>query len=95
MEGMTHAESRIRSTLLYYNISVEELQSAKRNRRLSEIRQVLATLLRSNYGWTLKQIGELMGGRDHTTVLHMLKTYDDALHTRQHYALEGLQLINM
>lgn len=54
----------------YYSIKVSDLKSARRKREVARPRQVLMWLLRHECNLTLDQIGELLGGRDHSTVIH-------------------------
>ena len=48
-----------------------------RNRELIYRRAAVCNYLRTNTRMTLGKIGELLGGKDHATVLHSLKTYND------------------
>jgi hypothetical protein len=48
-----------------------------RKRELIYRRAAVCNYLRNNTKMTLEKIGELLGGKDHATVLHSLKTYND------------------
>lgn len=55
----------------YYKIKVSEMESPKRSRNIAYPRQIAIYLIRDmcpNYSFP--KIGELFGGRDHTTILH-------------------------
>jgi chromosomal replication initiator protein len=54
----------------FYNLSVQELVSASRNKELVQPRQVAMYLIRQETDASLPEIGGLLGGRDHTTVIH-------------------------
>lgn len=54
----------------YYKIKPAQIREEKRNRFLARPRQVLMYLLRNETEMTLSQIGEFLGGRDHTTIIH-------------------------
>jgi chromosomal replication initiator protein len=54
----------------FYNLSMDELVSAGRNKQLVKPRQVAMYLAREELPATLPQIGEALGGRDHTTVMY-------------------------
>jgi chromosomal replication initiator protein len=54
----------------HYNLTVLELKQKKRTRSVSFPRQIAMYLCRKHTDLSLPQIGELFGGRDHTTVLH-------------------------
>lgn len=54
----------------YYNVSVVGLQSPARPERLAWPRQVAMCLIREFTKFSLDQIGQEFGGRDHGTVVH-------------------------
>ncbi|HHY83281.1 MAG TPA: chromosomal replication initiator protein DnaA [Clostridiales bacterium] len=54
----------------YYQLKVEDLKSKKRNRPIAYPRQVAMYLCRELTDLSLPKIGEIFGGRDHTTVIH-------------------------
>ena len=54
----------------YYKIKVSDLLSKRRNRSVARPRQVAMTLSKELTNKSLPEIGDLFGGRDHTTVLH-------------------------
>lgn len=54
----------------YYSISLQELVSASRNKELVIPRQVAMYLIRQETDASLPEIGGLLGGRDHSTVIH-------------------------
>ncbi|MBN1259387.1 MAG: chromosomal replication initiator protein DnaA [Anaerolineae bacterium] len=60
----------IETVAAYYNISVDELQGARRNQRIAFPRQIAMYLMREETGESLPQIGARLGGRDHTTILY-------------------------
>jgi len=53
-----------------FDISISDLRSKKRARTIAFPRQVAMYLSRILTEYSLPQIGEYFGGRDHTTVLH-------------------------
>lgn len=55
-----------------YSYSVTQLQSKSRNKELSIARQIAMFLLKRMTGKSLRDIGILLGGRDHSTVLHAI-----------------------
>ncbi|MFN2225131.1 MAG: chromosomal replication initiator protein DnaA [Anaerolineae bacterium] len=54
----------------YYGVSEEDLIGRSRRRAVSVPRQMCMYLVREEIGTSLPQIGELLGGRDHTTIIH-------------------------
>jgi len=54
----------------YYQIKVAELKGERRLKIITVPRQVVMYLLRKELQLSLKEVGRILGGRDHTTVLH-------------------------
>lgn len=65
----------------YYNLKLSQLKGIRRDRSLSLPRQVLYYLLRIELGIPLLQIGEFLGGRDHTTILYGVRKISGLLST--------------
>ena len=60
----------------YYNVRLSDLQSKKRFKSIAFPRQVCMFLARRHTRYSLEEIGGYFGGRDHTTVLHAVRTVD-------------------
>jgi len=56
----------------FYNLKTEELKAKKRTRSVSFPRQISMYLTREMTDLSLPKIGEMYGGRDHTTVIHAI-----------------------
>lgn len=54
----------------YFNIRLSDLKGKKRNRAVVYPRQIAMYLARDLTDYSLPEIGDFFGGRDHTTVLH-------------------------
>ena len=65
----------------YFGLDAERLLSPDRSARVVLPRQVAMHLMRSEAGASLPQIGQALGGRDHTTILHGCKKITDLLET--------------
>ncbi len=63
----------------YFNLSPEKLLSPDRSREVALPRQIAMYLLREDVNISLPRIGEALGGRDHTTVMHAIKTITDKI----------------
>lgn len=64
----------IQSTVCeFFDISVEDMKAKKRTRELSYPRQIAMYITREKTDLSLPKIGELFGGRDHTTVIHAIE----------------------
>ena len=60
----------------YYNVRPSDLLGKRRHRSIAFPRQVCMFLARRNTKYSLEEIGGHFGGRDHTTVLHAVRTVD-------------------
>ncbi len=54
----------------YYKLKMSDLLSKRRSRSVARPRQVAMALAKELTNYSLPEIGEAFGGRDHTTVLH-------------------------
>jgi len=61
----------------YFKIKVGDLFSRKRTRVVVRPRQIAMWLAKNLTTLSYPQIGDSFGGRDHTTVLHAVRTIDD------------------
>ncbi len=61
----------------YFKIKVADLFSKKRTRVIVRPRQIAMWLTKNLTSQSYPSIGEAFGGRDHTTVLHAVRTIDD------------------
>ena len=64
------AEQILKQTADYFKLSMEELCSKSRTRTLVTARQIAMYLCRELTDMSLPKIGQELGGRDHTTVIH-------------------------
>jgi chromosomal replication initiator protein len=60
----------------YYNVRLSDLQGKRRHKSIAFPRQVCMFLARRHTRYSLEEIGGYFGGRDHTTVMHAVKTVD-------------------
>ena len=77
-----HPEDVIRSTCTFYNIKTTQLKGPKRDASLVKARQVTMYLLKKELGLTFVEIGNMLGGRDHTTVMHGVEKVENMLTSR-------------
>ena len=62
-----------------FGVSVDGLASKRRTRELTVPRQVAMFLIRERLDVPLVRIGNLFGGRDHTTVIHSIRKVEEGL----------------
>ena len=63
----------------HYNIKLSDMHSPRRSRSVARPRQVAMYLAKSITTRSLPEIGRKFGGRDHTTVIHAIKTIEEIL----------------
>lgn len=61
----------------FYRVRLFDLQSERRHRSIAQPRQVCMYLIRQHTRHSLEEIGGYFGNRDHTTVMHAIRTVDD------------------
>lgn len=64
------ADNVIETVCTYYNIKATQLKGAKRSAILVKPRHLCMFLLKEEAHLTYVEIGNVLGGRDHTTVMH-------------------------
>ncbi|HEV2340095.1 MAG TPA: chromosomal replication initiator protein DnaA [Patescibacteria group bacterium] len=67
---LLHAEDVIQKTCEFYTIKPTQLKGPKRDASLVKARQITMYLLKNELGLTYNDIGNLLGGRDHTTIMY-------------------------
>jgi chromosomal replication initiator protein len=63
----------------HFDLSVEDLQSARRSAAINRARQFAIFLCRELTDHSLNSIGQFFGGRDHSTVIHALRKVNEAI----------------
>ena len=59
-----------KAILNHFGIKATDLDGSKRNKTIVMPRQILMYLLRNDLKLPLTDIGQFLGGRDHTTIMH-------------------------
>jgi chromosomal replication initiator protein len=77
----------------HFGVKTTTLKGPKRDRPIARPRQVVMYLAKTELGMTLKDIGGLLGGRDHTTIMHGVDTITHELSTNDHLRgnVEGIK----
>ena len=69
------------------------LYSKSRKREIVELRMIFCFLARSMRN-TLGTIGDFLGGRDHTTVIHNITTFVNLMETNEQFKNQFFEIIN-
>jgi chromosomal replication initiator protein len=78
-------QSIISTVTEFYGVKMTDLQSKRRQRSIALPRQVCMYLARRNTRFSLEEIGGYFGGRDHTTVMHAVRTVEDKCSTEPEF----------
>ena len=65
----------------FYRVDIADLTGRSRNKEVVVPRQMAMYLLREETGASLPQIGDLLGGRDHTTVMYAHEKMSEQIET--------------
>ncbi|MEK7606458.1 MAG: chromosomal replication initiator protein DnaA [Patescibacteria group bacterium] len=79
----------------FYNLDEESIYKKSRKKEVVKPRQVIMYLLREDYSLPYPAIGEKLGGRDHTTVIHSYEKVCEDLKTDHQLEQEITQLRGM
>jgi chromosomal replication initiator protein len=82
----------IETVTAYFGVKLSDLQSKRRHKSITEPRQVCMWLARKRTRFSLQEIGGYFGGRDHTTVMHSIRTVDDRIEQDPVFAHQLSQL---
>jgi len=72
----------------FFNVRLTDLQSKKRHKSIALPRQVCMYIARQKTRYSLEEIGGFFGGRDHTTVMHAIRTITDDRNTDAAFAAQ-------
>jgi len=76
----------IREVAEHFQVGVEELKGERRTSRITIPRQVAMYLCREFTHFSLKDIGEAFGGKDHTTVIYAVTKVEERLEIDEPFA---------
>ena len=85
----------INTVCQFYNIPKSDLLGKKKNKELVEPRQICTYLITELMNLPLVTIGQSMGGRDHTTVIHARNKINELIKTDPRVATEVNDLKNL
>ncbi len=70
----------------FYSLKLSDLQSKRRQKSIAQPRQLCMFLARKLTDHSLEEIGNYFGGRDHTTVMHAVRTTAERMAADSDYA---------
>lgn len=79
----------------FYNIDEDSIYNKTRRKEVVKPRQVVMYILREDYGISFPSIGDKLGGRDHTTVIHSYEKMREEIKSNQILNQEINQLRTM
>lgn len=65
-----HPDDIVDKICRYYNIKTTQIKGPKRDAHLVKARHIAMYFLKKELGMTFVEIGNALGGRDHTTIMH-------------------------
>ncbi|MBP2436830.1 chromosomal replication initiator protein DnaA [Microbacterium amylolyticum] len=74
----------IDATAQYFRLSVDDLYGPGRAQAVAQARQIAMYLCRERTNLSLPKIGQLFGGRDHTTVMYATKKITELMKEKRH-----------
>jgi len=83
----------IKAVSSIYDVSEKDILSQNRKRQIAHPRQVLMYLMREEMKQSFPVIGDKLGGRDHTTVIHAYSKICTALKNNDEQLAEEINLI--
>ena len=75
-ENQLNIQGIIEAITSYFDLKLADLLSKRRNKSIALPRQIGMYLARKHTRFSLEEIGGYFGGRDHTTVMHAVRTID-------------------
>lgn len=79
--GIISVETIQKAVSEFYNVSVDDLKSSSRKKTVAVPRHIAIYLCRELTEYSLDEIGEEFGGRDHSTVISSINNIEDRLKT--------------
>lgn len=74
-----HPDDIVKNICAFYKTKPTLIKGAKRDAALVKIRQITMYLLKKDLGLTFVEIGNILGGRDHTTVMYGVEKIETML----------------
>ena len=92
-ENHNHPDELIKNLCAFYRIKPTQIKSPKRDASLVKARQVAMYILRKEFGLSFVEIGNILGGRDHTTIMYGVDKMENLLAEKK-FSEEMTRIIN-
>ncbi|MGI9211608.1 MAG: chromosomal replication initiator protein DnaA [Methylococcaceae bacterium] len=92
-DRMINIENIQKTVAEYFKIRVADLMSNKRTRTVTRPRQMAMALAKELTNHSLPEIGQMFGGRDHTTVLHACRKVQELKESDSKFAEDYSNLL--
>jgi chromosomal replication initiator protein len=92
-DRLVNVENIQKTVAEYFKIRVADLLSAKRTRSVTRPRQAAMALAKELTNHSLPEIGQMFGGRDHTTVLHACRKVQELKESDNKFAEDYSNLL--
>ena len=76
-------------------VSVGDIVGRSRKREKVDARHIFCAILKEHFGYKLEKIGQLVDGRDHTTIIHAVTMYKERLKNEDLYKEKVLRIFNV
>lgn len=90
-----HPQEVVIAVSSYFSIGKRKLFSQNRSAHIALPRQILMFILRSELNLPLQEVGRVVGGRDHTTVMHAVEKISTNLSTNEKLREDILRIKQM
>ncbi|MBM3202614.1 chromosomal replication initiator protein DnaA [Candidatus Woesearchaeota archaeon] len=92
-DRLINVENIQKTVAEYFKIRVADLMSNKRTRTVTRPRQIAMALAKELTNHSLPEIGQMFGGRDHTTVLHACRKVQELKESDSKFAEDYSNLL--
>ncbi len=76
-------------------VTIEDIINRSRKREKVDARHIFCAILKEHFGYKLEKIGQIVDGRDHTTIIHAVTTYKDRFKNEDAYKEKVLRIFNL
>jgi len=90
-----HPDEIINSVCKFYNVKPTLLKGPKRDAQIVRARHVVMFLLKKELGLTFVEIGNLLGGRDHTTIMHGVEKLEVLMENKPTFSQEVMGITKL